>query len=125
MAGQDQSEFEGASGVGTVPAPPLPALDPCARIPTLASRSADAMAGPVLFDCSRSIVYVRSLDWTPHGWGLVKWYAPDVAGVVLLVTVIAAVVRCRRILRSPQGRDAWYCRRCNYQLGGPDVRGAC
>jgi hypothetical protein len=83
------------------------------------------MGGPVLFDAQRSLVYIRALEWTPYGWGLVKWYAPDVGAIVLIIILILGVTRVRRVLRNRQVPSRWYCSRCNYELTGPDAAGLC
>src|ERR1051325_8365037 len=102
-----------------------PTLEPCAQIPVPPSRSGDALGGPVVFDDQHSIIYVRALDWTPHGWGIAKWYAPDAGAILLIAVLFVAFLRSRKILRHRQDPGSWYCRRCNYEVAGADFQGLC
>lgn len=87
------------------------------------ARSLDgSVAMPALdFSPDGSLLYVRQPVRKPAAWEYAAWYAPNIATVLLPITLLVVLIALRRVFRSPREQGKVYCRKCNYRLTPPLV----
>jgi hypothetical protein len=91
-------------------------LEPVARIAL--EPATGGVPIPILhFDNARGLVYVQQPLFASEAQGWTAKHAPDLALLILLVTVTGLAIVLWRTLPRPRRSGVLYCRRCNYELG--------
>jgi hypothetical protein len=74
---------------------------------------------PELEFTQKNILCMRETSDDPDLLQYVSWYAPDVAGILLPLTLLLLIVVTRRILRTRREVGRMFCARCNYKITPP------
>ncbi len=101
------------------PGPGWPCVQPSVTLEVHGTRGGTMYSPGVLFDQSgtRAVVYEPEFQfWTLNN---LKWHAPDIAAVVLLIAIGWLLRRIYATIRARCDNHIighWYCRKCDYDL---------